>query len=128
MILPWLAGPKAAKELIFTGNEFSAPRAFELGLVNRVVAPDRVLPEALALAARIAVVDPLLLKATKRAINRAYEIMGLGQALDEALAIDLAFEGNGSIDRQRFMDVARRDGLRAAIAWRDARFVDDSRD
>jgi enoyl-CoA hydratase len=66
-------------------------------------------------------VDPLLVKATKRAINRAYEIMGLGQALDEALAIDLEIEGNGSIDKQRFMDVARRNGLRAAISWRDAR-------
>jgi len=67
-------------------------------------------------------------KATKRAINRAYEIMGLGQALDEALAIDLEIEANGSIDKQRFMDVARREGLRAAIAWRDARFGEDSKD
>jgi enoyl-CoA hydratase len=117
MILPWLTGPKVAKELIFTGAEFSATRALELGV-----------PEALALAARIAVVDPLLVKATKRAINRAYEIMGLGQALDEALAIDLEIEANGSIDKQRFMDVARREGLRAAIAWRDARFGEDSKD
>jgi len=128
MILPWLTGPKVAKELIFTGAEFSATRALELGVVNRVVPPDRVLPEALAPAARIAVVDPLLVKATKRAINRAYEIMGLGQALDEALAIDLEIEANGSIDKQRFMDVARREGLRAAIAWRDARFGEDSKD
>ncbi len=124
LILPWLAGPKAAKELIFTGDEFSATRALELGLVNRLVPAGRVLEDSLALAARIAVVDPALVKATKRAINRAYEIMGLGQALDEALAIDLEIEGHGSIDKQRFMEIARRDGLRAAIAWRDARFAE----
>jgi enoyl-CoA hydratase len=123
MILPWLAGPNAAKELAFTGAEFSATRALELRLVNRLVPAECVHTEAMALAARIAVVDPELVKATKRAINRAYEIMGLGRALDEALAIDLEIEGNSSIDKQRFMDVARTQGLRAAIAWRDARFA-----
>jgi hypothetical protein len=43
-------------------------------------------------------------------------------ALEEALAIDLGIEGKGSPDKVAFMDVARRDGLKAALAWRDARF------
>jgi enoyl-CoA hydratase len=43
-------------------------------------------------------------------------------ALEEALAIDLAVEGAGSPDKAQFMDIARRDGLKAALAWRDARF------
>ena len=43
-------------------------------------------------------------------------------ALEEALAIDLAIEGAGSPDKVQFMDIARREGLKAAIAWRDARF------
>ena len=44
------------------------------------------------------------------------------EALEEALAIDLAVEGAGSPDKMQFMEVARRDGLKAALAWRDARF------
>jgi enoyl-CoA hydratase len=44
------------------------------------------------------------------------------EALEEGLAIDLAIEGAGSPDKMQFMDVARRDGLKAALAWRDARF------
>jgi hypothetical protein len=44
------------------------------------------------------------------------------EALEEALAIDVAIEGAGSPDKAQFMDVARREGLRAALAWRDARF------
>jgi hypothetical protein len=44
------------------------------------------------------------------------------EALEEALAIDLAIEGAGSPDKVQFMDIARRDGLRAALAWRDGRF------
>jgi hypothetical protein len=43
-------------------------------------------------------------------------------ALEEALAIDLAIEGAGSPDKIQFMEIARREGLRAALAWRDARF------
>ena len=44
------------------------------------------------------------------------------EALKEALAIDLAIEGAGSPDKIRFMEVARRDGLKAALRWRDAAF------
>jgi enoyl-CoA hydratase len=62
------------------------------------------------------------MQATKRAINRAYEAQNMLQALEEALAIDLGVEAAGSPDKARFLEVARRDGLRAAIAWRDGRF------
>jgi hypothetical protein len=43
-------------------------------------------------------------------------------ALEAALEIDLTIEGEGSPDKAQFMDIARRDGLKAALAWRDARF------
>jgi enoyl-CoA hydratase len=60
---------------------------------------------------------------TKQAINRGFEIMGLIEALDAALDIDLAIEGEGSNDKRKFMEIARQNGLQAAIAWRDARFI-----
>lgn len=123
LLLPWLTGPKQAKELILSGaDDIPAERALALGLVNRVVPVGEELPAALALARHLAVMDPTLVRQTKRAINRAYEIMGMGRALEEALAIDLEIEGAGSPDKQAFMDIARRDGLKAALAWREARF------
>ena len=124
MILPWLVGPKRAKEIILTGaDRIPAREALDIGLINRVVAPDELQASALALARHMAAIDPDLVQKTKRAINRTFEIMGLTKALEEALAIDLNIEGNGSADKRQFMDIARRDGLRAAIAWRDARFA-----
>jgi len=48
--------------------------------------------------------------------------MGLVEALNAALDIDLAIEGKGSDDKRAFMEIARKDGLRKAIEWRDARF------
>jgi enoyl-CoA hydratase/carnithine racemase len=123
MILPWLVGPKIAKEIILLGEDrIPAARARELGLVNRVVAADALAATALAIARHLAAIDPNLVRESKRAINRAYEARNMLEALEEALAIDLAIEGAGSPDKVQFMDIARRDGLRAALAWRDGRF------
>jgi len=123
MILPWLVGPKIAKEIILLGEDrIPAARARELGMVNRVVPADKLDATALALANHLAAIDPNLVQASKRAINRAYEARNMLAALEEGLAIDLAIEGAGSPDKVQFMDIARRDGLRAALAWRDARF------
>jgi enoyl-CoA hydratase len=123
MILPWLVGPKRAKEIILTGaDRIPALEAARIGLINRVVASDQVENTALAMARHIAVIDPLLVRQTKQAINQSFEIMGLVEALNAALDIDLAIEGKGSDDKRAFMEIARKDGLRKAIAWRDARF------
>src|SRR5262245_22461252 len=124
MILPWVVGPKIAKEIILTGEDrITAERAKELGLVNRIVPAGELDDAALALARHIAAIDPELVKHTKQAINRAYEARNMLAALEEGLAIDLAIEGAGSPDKIAFMDIARRDGLKAALAWRDARFA-----
>jgi enoyl-CoA hydratase len=123
MILPWVVGPKLAKEIILLGEDrVPAARARELGMVNRVVAVDELDRTGLAVANHIAAIDPDLVKQTKRAINRAFEARNMLDALEEALAIDLAIEGAGSPDKIQFMEIARRDGLKAALAWRDARF------
>ena len=123
MILPWLVGPKRAKEIILTGaDRIGAAEAARIGLINRVVPSDALESAALALARHIAVIDPELVQQTKRAINQSVETMGLVEALKAALDIDLAVEGKSSEDKRRFMEIARKEGLRKAIAWRDARF------
>ncbi|HEX2216651.1 MAG TPA: enoyl-CoA hydratase-related protein [Xanthobacteraceae bacterium] len=123
MLLPWIVGPKLAKEIIFTGEDrISVERAHEIGIVNRVVAPGELENAALALAHHIAAIDPDLVRQTKRAINNTFETQGMLEALEQALAIDLEIEGKGSPDKSDFMEIARREGLKAALAWRDARF------
>jgi enoyl-CoA hydratase len=124
MLLPWIVGPKLAKEIILTGEDrIPAARAREIGMVNRVVAADELEAAALATARRIAAMDPDLVRETKRAINRTFEAQGMAEALEAALDIDLQIEGQGSPDKIAFMEVARRAGLKAALAWRDARFA-----
>lgn len=123
MLLPWLVGPKIAKEIIFLGEDrLSVERARELGIVNKIVPDDALEAETVLIARHLCAVDPSLLKQTKRAINQTFERQGLLDALESALAIDLDIEGPGSPDKIAFMDIARASGLKAALAWRDARF------
>ena len=68
-----LVGPARAKDLILTGRFVGAQEALAMGLVDRVVAPDSVYEEALALAARLARGAPLAQRAAKRAIEAALE-------------------------------------------------------
>ena len=123
LLLPWMVGPKAAKDIILTGDDtVNAERALALGIVTRVVEPGEHLAAALRIARHIAVMDPDLVRDTKKALNRTYETQGMRAALDKALDIDHAIESAGSPDKKRFMDLAREQGLKAALAWREARF------
>lgn len=61
--LPRLIGPSRAKELIFTGRFVDANEALSIGLVDRVVAPDAVYDEALALAKQLAAGPGVALRA-----------------------------------------------------------------
>ena len=76
------------------------------------------------MAHKIAVIDPFSVSMTKTAINRTYEIMGMSQALDAALDAGCLIEAAVVPEREEFMKIARQDGLKAAIAWRDGRFKD----
>lgn len=69
-----------AKELMFSGAPVDAARAAELGLVNRVVADDALLDEAMATAETIASKSPLVLKLLKRSLLDGGE-MPLGASL-----------------------------------------------
>ena len=123
LILPWLTGPKQAKELIFTGNDrIPAARALEMGLVNRVVPQGRALEAAMEMAGQIAVMDEQAMALSKAALNRTYEIMGLREAMRTGVDLDVEITCLDTPDRQRFREISRREGLKAALAWRDSRF------
>jgi enoyl-CoA hydratase/carnithine racemase len=73
-----------ALELALTGDTIDASRAYDLGLVNAVVAPDQVLGTALEYAERIAANAPLSLAATKQLVRMAaYGAPGADEKLQE---------------------------------------------
>ncbi|KZK16966.1 enoyl-CoA hydratase [Meiothermus taiwanensis] len=76
VILVRNVGEKHAKELLLTGKLITAPEAYRMGLVNRVVPPEQVLDEALALAQEVSANAPTSLKLTKELLH-ALPGMGL---------------------------------------------------
>ena len=88
--LPRLVGQGMASYLLLTGERIGADEAKQCNLVEKVVAPDQLLPEAKRLAALIASKGPLAIAATKRAIHK-------GLQLDLHRALDLEAEEFGAV-------------------------------
>ncbi len=123
MLLPWVVGARKAKELMFTGEDrIPADEALRIGLVNRVVARDELDDATLALAQEIAKNEPFVVQATKRAINRVWELGGVREALSANVELDVMIESANLPQRDEFRRKTQERGLKAAIAWRDARF------
>ncbi len=65
-MLPKVIGLHRAKEMVLTGRIYSAQEALELGLVRRLVEPDQLLPQAVALAQEMAANPESTLRTIKR--------------------------------------------------------------
>jgi enoyl-CoA hydratase/carnithine racemase len=72
--LPRVVGMSRAMEMTFTGDFIQAEEAERIGLVSRVVADDQLLPEALALAGRIAAQPSHSLRLTKRLLRDSQHV------------------------------------------------------
>lgn len=106
-----LIGMQRAKELAYTGNFLSAQRADAWGLVNRVVEPEDLLPEALHLARDILAVIPETLRAYKRLIDD-----GFGATFAEGMRMEKE-RSVASASTLRPADIKRR-GQQVAIRGR----------
>ena len=122
MLAPYVTGPKQAKELLLTGNDrIPAQRILEMGILNRVVPEGDELATALDMARQIGNAAPRSVQLTKRMINRTYELAQMREALAEALETEVQIEADESPERTEFNRIRGLDGLKAALAWRDAR-------
>jgi len=84
-ILPRVVGRGKASELLFTCSRINAEEAYGIGLVNKVVPREQLMPAAVALADQIANVAPLLLKYSKRMLRQDFFSADYKNGLREAL-------------------------------------------
>ena len=84
--LPRLIPQGLAMEMLLTGKRIKADEAYRIGLVNKVVPPEQVLPEAKVLAESICRAGPLAVQATKESIIRGYNL-----TLEEGLRLEEKF-------------------------------------
>lgn len=125
MLLPWVTGPKQAKEILLTGeDQLSAEDALRMGIVNRVVPDEDVFERAMEVATSMVTAAERSVRFTKRAINDTYETMGFSRALKSALDTDVLLNAATDPVREEFNKIRAEKGVKAAIEWRDARFRD----
>jgi enoyl-CoA hydratase/carnithine racemase len=88
MPLPWLVPPRVALELLLTGEPIDAARAFDIGLVNRVVPGNELHATVQELAETIAANAPLSVRAAKAMVYRA----SVGGSPEEVAVADAIWE------------------------------------
>jgi enoyl-CoA hydratase len=120
LLMPFVIGQKRTRELLMTGDLIGAAEAERIGLVNRVVPAERLVGEVDALAEKLARVPPDVMAPTKLMLNRAMDAAGFATAVESGL--DLQSFVNMSATAREFDAIVRRDGLKAALAWRDRRY------
>lgn len=84
--LPWLVPPRVAMEILLTGDRVSAQRAYEIGLINRVVPADQLAGAVQAMVDTLVANAPLSLRAAKQMVYAVAE-HGRADAFDVAEAI-----------------------------------------
>ncbi|NMG30470.1 enoyl-CoA hydratase [Aromatoleum evansii] len=81
---PFELHPRIAKEFLFVGDRMGAERAYQMGMVNRVVPRAELEAATYAIAARIAQQPRMGLALTKQAINHVEDLQGKRTAMDAA--------------------------------------------
>ena len=122
----WLyrLGLTRAKELALTGASLSGSEAAEIQLINAAVPFERLAEEVGERAAALAGLPSSQLAAMKLIVNQAYENMGL--ASTQLLGPVLDGLMRNTPDAHRFIELAEREGVGAAVARRDGPFGDYS--
>jgi len=110
--LPRLVGYSRAFEYAATGRDIGAAEAESVGLVNRVVAPDRLVAETMQLAASLAAAPTTAIGYIKRTLNRA-----LASDLEEILAYEAVMQQAASETADH------AEGVRAFLEKRPPRFT-----
>jgi len=122
LLMPFLIGQKKTSELLFTGDVIDAAEAERIGLVNKVVPADELEDAVRALIAKLAPTPLPVLRYTKLSLLRAWEAMGLQQAVAAHVDLSAILNACQTPERREFSEIAVRDGLKAALSWRDARY------
>lgn len=76
--------PRIAKEFLFLGERMSAERAYQMGMVNRVLPRDGLEAATYAMAARIAAQPRMALSLVKQSLNHVEDLQGKRSAMDAA--------------------------------------------
>lgn len=89
--LPRTIGRSTALEMLLTNRWIKGEEAYKIGLVNRIVAKEKLLDTADKLAHKMAAYDPIAVRNAKQAVLRGLDLsLAEGLALEKKLAVETA--------------------------------------
>ena len=94
---PWEFGARKAKELLFTGDTFTAQEAMDAGMINRVVPAADLDAATMAMAAKIATKPGFALKLAKESVNQTLEAQGQYNAFRAAFSLQHLGHANNQL-------------------------------
>jgi enoyl-CoA hydratase len=118
VLMPFIVGHKRARELIYFGDKIDAKRAYEIGMVNRVVPAAELQAATMKYARRLSLIAPEALASAKLAVNRGLDLVGFRNALNAGLDVLAPLYAADTEVGKEFDAIRARDGLKAALAWR----------
>lgn len=83
----WMTHMRAARQMLLLGEFADAEEAYRLGILNRVVPPEKLAETAREIAAKLAEMPPTAMRLNKRTINEHYELIGMRNAISHNLAM-----------------------------------------
>ena len=122
LLMPFILGQKKTNELLFTGDMIDAEAADRAGMINLVVADGEIEAAVEELVRKIAPTPLPVLRLTKIALVRAFEAMGLREAVNMNLDLSSMLNAADTPEQREFMSIVQSQGLKAALAWRDSRY------
>ena len=122
MIMPWIVGLKKARELLYTGDIIDAREAERIGMVNRVFSDEDLEEGPFRYARRVAAISLEGLRTTKASINQGAEIAGIRQAIAYGIEQGAMLDATETEAQVKFGKVREKEGLSAAIRWRESQF------
>jgi enoyl-CoA hydratase len=113
---PWMLGPRLAKEVLFTGGRFGAERAYQVGMVSRVVPRASLEAVVFELAGQVAEMPAFGLALAKRAVNQCEDLMGMRPGMDAVFGLHhLAHAHNAEVSGDYLAGLDAR-GMKASGA------------
>ncbi len=103
---------RIAKEFLFLGERMNAQRAYEMGMVNRVVPREQLADEVLKIASRIAEQPRLALQLAKQACNHMETLAGKNAGIDAAFGYHHFAHANNTLVKGDY--IAGFDGKKMA--------------
>jgi enoyl-CoA hydratase/carnithine racemase len=123
-LFTFLVGYKNASRYALTGDHFDAKEAERIGAVNQVVPHEELMPEALALAHRLALLPPDSVRMNKMITALGLEAMGLRSALETADVLSVSIHASrDAADLDELKRVRREEGVVPSLKLRDGPFI-----